>query len=220
MKLYLSSHMLGDHADRLVAMSGGLGARMAIITNALDYIPLEAQLEYTRTKFDPVAYFVEHGFDPMLLDLRFYFGRPSALREVLLRHQVIWALGGNAFLLRRAMRESAFDEMVYGLLSEGLVYAGWSAGACVAGTSLRPISLMDDPDVTAPGYRSIETIWDGLGLLPFSIVPHHRSEHPEAGSAEKAVEWAVEHRVEHRALRDGEVFATIDGEIRLLPRAN
>lgn len=70
MKLYLSSLMLGDHGNRLLEMTG-VGARMAVITNALDYIPLEAQLEYARTNLDIVSYFVEAGFDPSLVDLRY-----------------------------------------------------------------------------------------------------------------------------------------------------
>lgn len=219
MKLYLSSYMLGDHGERLLAMAGGRGARVAVITNALDFIPLEAQLEYTRTQFDPVAYFAEHGLDPSLLDLRFYFGRSAALREVLRRHRVVWALGGNAFLLRRAMRESGFDEIVHDLLSDGLVYAGWSAGACVAGDSLRAIGLMDDPDVTAPGYGPGEPVWDGLGLVPFTIVPHHASDHPETTAAASAVAWAMERGIAHRALRDGDVLVADAGEPTVLPRA-
>lgn len=73
--LYLSSYLLGDHGDRLLSMAGGQGARMAVIINALDAIPLDAQLNHARTKFDPLTYFLQNGFDPSLLDLRRYFGR-------------------------------------------------------------------------------------------------------------------------------------------------
>jgi dipeptidase E len=216
--LYLSSYLIGDHPDRLLSMAGGPGARMAIITNALDNIPLEAQLDHTRKTFDPVAYFGGHGFDPSLVDLRHYFGRPVQLREVLLRHRVVWALGGNTFLLRRAMRESGFDAILGSLLDEGVVYAGWSAGACVAGDSLRAVGVMDEPNATAPGYPSDEPIWDGLRLVPFTIIPHFRSEHREAALAEMAVQWAVEQGIEYVALRDGEVLLKTDEEPRLLPR--
>lgn len=218
MKLYLSSYMIGHHADRLIAMAGGRDARMAIIANALDFIPLEDRLAYTRTQFDPIAHFAKHGFDPSLLDLRFYFGRPQALRDVLRRQRVVWALGGNAFLLRRAMRESGFDTIVGELLSGGMVYSGWSAGTCVAGSSLRAIGLMDDPGQTAPGYPDAEPIWEGLGLVPFTIVPHHRSEHPEADAAERAVEWAQAQGLQHRALRDGEVVVKDGAEVHVLSR--
>ena len=128
MKLYLSSYMLGDHNDKLIAMAGR-GARMAVITNALDYIPLQAQIEHACTRWDPNIHFVENGFDPSPLDLRHYFGRTQELHQVLLRFKVVWALGGNAFLLRRAMHESGFEDLIHGLLAEGAIYGGWSAGA-------------------------------------------------------------------------------------------
>ncbi|MEA3065933.1 MAG: dipeptidase [Sphingomonadales bacterium] len=218
MKLYLSSMMIGDHPDRLLAMAGGRGARMALITNALDNIPLEAQLEYTRTRMDAIAYFAGQGFDPSPVDLRFYFGRTRPLRDVVLRHRIVWATGGNAFLLRRAMLESGFDGLVRDLLGEGLVYGGWSAGACVAGTSLRPIGLMDDPDATAAGYGASGPVWEGLGLVPFAIISHHASDHPEAPAAGRAIEFATAQGIAHIALRDGDVLVGDGGEPELLPR--
>ena len=220
MKLYLSSYMLGDHADRLLEMAGGHGARMAVITNALDHIPLEAQLEYTRAKFDPISYFADHGFDASFVDLRFYFGRTGALRNALMRHRVIWALGGNAFLLRRAMHQSGFDQVIRDLLAEKVIYAGWSAGACVAGLSLQAIAIMDDPNVAAPGYGLGEMVWDGLGLVPFPIIPHYKSDHPEAESAARAVAWAIDRRIKHKVLRDGDVLMMDGSRCALLPRAD
>jgi dipeptidase E len=74
MKLYLSSMMIGDHPDVLLDLVGGRGGRLAVITNALDAIPLEAQLHYAQTCFDPLIYFRGFGFDASLLDLRNYFG--------------------------------------------------------------------------------------------------------------------------------------------------
>ena len=217
MKLYLSSMMIGDHADRLVKMAGGPGSRMAILTNALDHIPLVDQQAYTRNQFDPMIYFGQHGFDPSIIDLRHYFGRRDALKEVLARHQVIWSLGGNAFLLRRAMRDSGFDESLTDLLRDGLVYSGWSAGACVAGASLRPIALMDDPHQAAPGYPNIEPVWEGLGLVPVAIVPHYRSDHPETEAAERAITWAAANEIDAVALQDGEVMIRDGGETEVLP---
>jgi dipeptidase E len=219
MKLYLSSFMLGDHNDQLIAMAGR-GARMAIITNALDYIPVQAQIEHARNKWDPNIYFMANGFDPSTVDLRHYFGRTQELRQVLLRFKVIWALGGNAFLLRRAMHESGFEDIIRGLLTEGTIYGGWSAGACVAGDSLRAIEVMDDPGATAPGYGQGEPIWDGLNLVPFSIIPHFRSNHPEAATAERAVQWARDHAIKFEALQDGAVILANDTEPEVLDAAN
>lgn len=218
MKLYLSSMMIGDHPDRLLAMSGGNGARMAVVTNALDYISFEDRLTYAQTKFDPIIYFGDAGFDPSIIDLRHYFGRPSDLQRVLSRYQVVWALGGNSFLLRRAMRANGFDCIIHDLLEEGLVYSGWSAGACVAGSSLRPIALMDEPEKLAPGYPNTPPIWEGMGLVPYAVIPHHRSAHPESDAASLATEWAKANGFDHVALRDGEVIVSDDGELPVLDR--
>lgn len=220
MNLYLSSYMIGDHADRLLSMAGGPGARMAVITNALDAFTFDDQLTYARTQFDADEYFAAHGFDPSLVDLRRYAGRREALRRVLLRHRVIWVLGGNTFLLRRAMRESGFDEVIREVLDDGVIYAGWSAGACVAGDSLQAVGIMDEPGITAPGYLTSDVIWKGLGLVPFTILPHYESDHFEAPLAAKAATWAAEQQIDFRTLRDGEVMLVANGGApTLLPRA-
>lgn len=209
--------MLGDHLERLLAMVAE-PRRMIIVTNALDAIPIDAQISYTREIFDPVSYFSRAGFDPALIDLRMYFGRQRELRDILLRQNVVWALGGNSFLLRRAMRLSGFDDILPELFEAQLVYAGWSAGACVAGDSLRAVAPMDEPEVSAPGYPSTALVWEGLGLVPFGIIPHWCSEHPEAEAAAKAVEQAQSSQIPFRALRDGEVLVCENGVIELLGR--
>lgn len=210
MNLYLSSYMIGDHADLLLSMAGGLGARMAVITNALDGHAVENLLTSARTQFDADEYFAAYGFDPSLIDLRRYVGRQEALRRMLLRHKVIWTLGGNTFLLRRAMRESGFDEIIRQILDDGLIYGGFSAGACVVGDSLQAVGIMDEPDRLAPGYLTTDVIWDGLGLVPFAIIPHYESDHVEAPLAAKAAAWAADQKIDVRTLRDGEVLLVKD----------
>lgn len=217
MKLYLSSYMLGDHSHKLLEMAGGSGARMAIITNALDAIPLEAQLDYARNKSDVLIYCLENGFDPSFIDLRRYFGRPDDLALILGRYSVIFAVGGNSFLLRRAMRDSGFDTIITGLLKRGIVYAGWSAGACVAGDRLEAIALMDEPDAKAPGYLTTDVLETGLGLIPKTIIPHYESDHPEGPAALEAVSWARSRGIEHIALRDGEVIVLENQRLEVLP---
>jgi dipeptidase E len=69
---------------------------------------------------------------------------------------------------------------------------------------------MDDPAVLAEGYQP-DPVWEGLGLIDAAIVPHFRSEHAEAGAAERTASWMVENRIPHRTLRDGDVLIQ-DGE--------
>ena len=216
MKLFLASYWAGNRLDRLLAMSGGPGARMAIIANAVDAIPDADRWAYYRTVMDPIEHFGAAGFDPAVVDLRMYFGRPEPLRDVLRRHRVILVSGGNCFVLRRAMRLSGLDAMLPELLAEGLVYAGWSAGACVAGSDLRVIEPMDDPQTRGIGHPPGDPIFEGLGLVPYGIVPHYRSDHAEAEKAEESVALAERAGLPYRALRDGETIVVEAGREELL----
>lgn len=218
MNLYLSSYGLGDHAELLLEMAGGPGARMAIITNALDAIPFEAQNAYFRLKPDPLIAYEAAGFDPALIDLRRFFGRTADLAHVLRRYRLIFAVGGNSFLLRRAMRDSGFDAIIGDLLGEGIVYGGFSAGACVMGDDMRAIAIMDAPDERAPGYLTDDPIQTGLGLVPFAIIPHVDSDHAEAELAVGSLAFAQANGIAHVPLRDGEVIVRRGDAIETLPR--
>ena len=86
---------------------------------------------------------------------------------------LIWTLGGNSSLLRRAMRQSGLDLLLTAWRDDaGIVYGGYSAGAVVATPTLRGIHLVDPPAALAEGYPP-EIIWDGLALVPYSIAPHY-----------------------------------------------
>jgi dipeptidase E len=205
MRLYLASYRTGDSYAELIRMAGP-GARVGVISNAVDFVPQADREAYARKVFDPIADFRERGLDAYDLDLRAYFRRPEALLAELERTRLVWAVGGNAFLLRRAMRQSGFDAIAPGLVwADRLVYGGWSAGACVAAPSLRGLEHMDDPTVLADGYDP-EPVWEGLGLIDAAIVPHWRSDHDEAEAAEQTAAWMVANGVPHRTLRDGDVL--------------
>jgi dipeptidase E len=202
-RLYLSSLQMGDRFEELVAALPA-GARVAIVSNAVDYIPQPDREAYARDVFDPVACFRSRGFAAEDLDLRAWFGRPDALSASLQDVRLVWATGGNAFLLRRAMRQSGLDALLRErVAARNLIYGGWSAGSVVAGPTLRGIDLMDDPGVVTDGYDPAP-VWDGLGLVDYSIVPHFQSDHPEAEAAARAVEWLREAKLPFKALRDGE----------------
>ena len=217
MRLYLASDRVDARLGDLLRLAGH-GARVAVISNAVDFIAPTSRADYARTVFDPVANFRDHGLEAYDLDLRRFFQRPAALLNELTSVQLVWATGGNAFLLRRAMRQSGFDAIAPGLIwNEQLAYGGWSAGACVAGPSLKGLELMDDPAVLAEGYDP-EPVWEGLGLVDAAIVPHFQSDHPEAQAAEAAATWMRAHKVPHRTLRDGDVLIQNGEDLELRVR--
>ena len=208
MRLFLASYRFGDFADDLVALAGGPGGRVAVISNALDFIPLEARAAYARTGYDQMQALRELGFEPFDLDLRGFFATPEHLAGALRDVALIWATGGNSFLLRRAMRLSRFDELIVRLLAEDrLVYGGYSAGAVVAGPHLHGVELMDPPGLEVDAYPTQPTIWEGLGLIDRPLVPHFRSDHPDSADADR-VATALNER--------GELFETLaDGDVLL-----
>lgn len=214
MRLYLSSYRLGDRAGALLALLGD-GRRCAIVSNALDNVSQSARDLFRAEVHDPVAEFASLGIAATELDLRDYFGDPAGLRAALGDVDLVWVMGGNSFILRRAMQQSGFDEVILDLLdADAIVYGGSSAGAVVAAPTLDGIDLMDDPSECPPGYATAP-VWDGLGLIDHAIVPHYRSAHAESGAADRAVRHLSARGLRYRALRDGEVIVWTESRRRL-----
>jgi dipeptidase E len=210
MRLYLSSYRLGDRPADLLALMRG-GRRAIVISNALDAIPRGVRVMYEATVYDQRAAFAAIGVDADHLDLRAYFGHQAGLRERLAANDLVWVTGGNSFLLMRAMVQSGFIPLIREMLArDRIVYGGYSAGAVVATPSLRGIDLMDAPHEIAESYEPA-AIWDGMGLVDFSIVPHYRSNHPESPLAEKVTDYLTASKTKFITLRDGEVFIRDDG---------
>ena len=205
MRLFLSSDKFGNRLDLLVGLAGP-GARVAVISNALDLVPPASRETYARTVHDPVAELNAAGLIASVLDLRDYFGAPERLEPVLAACDMVWATGGNAFLLRRAMRQSGFDRIAPPLIqADKLAYGGWSAGAVVACPSLKGIEYMDDPNEIAPGYDSAP-VFEGLDLIPFHLVPHYDCGHAEGPAAEKVTMYLLDQAMPYRTMRDGDVI--------------
>jgi dipeptidase E len=55
-----------------------------------------------------------------------------------------------------------------------------------------------------------------MGLVDFSIVPHYRSDHPEAPAAETAVVFMEANKLPYKAMSDGDIFIWQNGAGELL----
>lgn len=215
MRLYLSSYRLGNAVDDLLGLLRG-GRRALIVTNALDTIPPERREAHRKTVYDPVTAFADLGITAELWDLTCQDGGPAALTRALETCDLVWVMGGNCFVLRRAMKKSGFDAAIReALAADALVYGGFSAGVVVATPTLRGIELMDDPYGVPAGYDP-EIVWDGLNLVDFSIVPHFESDHPESASAKVTAERLTRLGLPHRTLRDGEAIVVEAEDLRLV----
>lgn len=165
MKLYLSSYRLPVPEELSKLVGKPLKSiKLSLIPNAKDYYADRAR----NVKVDSyITYFQKIGINPQTVDLR-NLNNADEVKMKLKGYDVVWALGGNTFCLRYEMHRSGFDDAVKWLLDNGVVYGGDSAGALVAGAKIGGfgIELVDTPEFAKT------VIDDGLGLVPFILLPH------------------------------------------------
>ena len=202
MRLFLSSYKLGSKPNELPALVGD-NKRTAIIMNAQDAKTLESRAERLQQEIDALTAL---GLRPEELDLRQYFGKSADLKEIMKDFGLVWVRVGNAFILRKAFKQSGFDKILTELLeNDQIAYGGYSAGVCVLAPSLHGIELVDPKDKTAKGYET-EIVWDGLGILDYAVAPHYKSDHPESDDIDKCVEYFADNHILFKTLRDGEII--------------
>ncbi len=161
MKLYLTSYRIPAF-EALQELIGKNKPSVGIIPNAKDYLANRARDVKIR---DITTYLEEQGFKAGTVDLREY-SDPVTLEKDLKQYDALWVGGGNTFCLRYEMKRSGFDKIITPLIKKGLIYCGESAGACVAGTTLKGLETADNPEFAE------EVIWEGLSLVPYIILPH------------------------------------------------
>lgn len=203
MKFYLSSYKIGNETDKLKALIPVDNKKTAYISNALDFsTDVERRKQSEQSDIEQLKPF---GLDVELLDLRDYFGKKAELEKKIAEFGVIWVRGGNCFVLRQAMKLSGLDAILKDLLKkDDILYGGYSAGVCVLAPTLKGMELVDDPNVK-PYDSQKETIWDGVGILDYTIVPHYKSDHPESGKVDATVEYMEKNKIPFKTLKDGEV---------------
>lgn len=166
MKLYLSSYRIPD-PEALKRFVGKDDIKIGLVLNSKDYKSKEDREEKWR---EVSEYFPSLGLSIQEIDLRTYKDRDT-LKNALESLDVIWFLGGNTYCLRWAIEQSpATKEMLRDVFESGVIYAGDSAGAIIAGPTLKYFDSADDPTVVP------ETLYDGLGFVDFVVVPHWGSE--------------------------------------------
>ncbi|MFE3519890.1 Type 1 glutamine amidotransferase-like domain-containing protein [Streptomyces sp. NPDC059166] len=213
MRMYLSSFRTGDHPGRMLALLDRRVATVdvAVIANAIDALPGHERRAALQRELDALA---ELGLNPVVVDLREFFDRPAGrVAAALSRFPLVWVRGGNVFVLRQALARSGADGILADLVRRDvLVYAGYSAGACVLAPELRGLEECDDPKAVEVAYGD-RARWDGLALLDYAVVPHIDSPgHPETEILGRVADRYRAEGVAHRVLRDGEALV-IDGGV-------
>jgi dipeptidase E len=184
MKLFLYSFAFSLSDEQAKALTDLTGKKpedisLAVIDNAADAVPDSANwVKDTHTILESKGYTTE------IVNLKDWQNDKVGLRETLTRSDVIWVNAGNTYYLRWIMRQTGADEIIIDLVKQGKVYAGWSAGAIVAGPTLLHIEHMEDVSA-AP-----EVIPEGLQLTDIVVVPH--MDNPDFSEAAKKTNEALQ----------------------------
>jgi dipeptidase E len=212
-RLFLASYRLGPDPSRFRRLLPAPTPRVAVIANAADAWPPTARDWAVRSEFDSLRAL---GAAPEEVDLREWAaptGARAPVADVLAGFDAVWVRGGNTFVLRAQLARSGADSALKALVRTGaLVYGGYSAGACVLAPTLRGLELVDDP--AEARLLADAPLWEGLGLVPYRIVPHFRSPgHEESAEIEQLAALYAQSGVPFRTLTDDEVIVVdeLDG---------
>ena len=163
MKLFLTSVALSPALRQpfrdLVGKSPA-DTRVALIENAADVY--EGEPAWVRDNRESLE---DAGLKVSRIDLK-NLSDPHELESALEPCDVIWLGGGNTYYLRWLLKTNAADKVIRKLITSGKVYAGGSAGAIMAGPTLKHFETADDPRGAPVVYL------DGLGLTDTVVVPH------------------------------------------------
>jgi dipeptidase E len=118
------------------------------------------------------------------------------------------------------MRQSGFDGLVKSALArDEIVYSGFSAAAVIAFDNLKGLDIIDDPNDIPSGYDA-NIVWEGLGLIPFALAVHFKSDHPESESVDREIAFYEANGIPYRTLRDGEALIVHDQRERIVGTRN
>lgn len=167
MKLFLSSYRISDPAQFAVFVGKKLNdIKLGLVFNSKDYKSKEERREKLEEHF---VYYRNLGIQIEEVNL-LHFKNLTELRNKFEEFDVLWFNGGNTYSLRWAITESGAEKVLREVLKNGIVYGGDSAGAILAGPTLKYYDAADDISVVP------KVLYDGLGLTDVAVLPHWGSE--------------------------------------------
>ena len=171
------------------------------------FVPFAA----VRVSYDDFAATVGGRFGELGYALESVHRQSDAVAAVA-RAQAIVVGGGNTFHLLKRLYDTGLIEAIRARARSGVPYVGWSAGANVAGLSIRTTN--DMPIVQPPSLEA-------FGLVPFQLNPHYTDEripnHAGETRAERIQEFITLHPgVPVVGLREGSTLRVEGPRLELL----
>jgi dipeptidase E len=193
--LYGSGYL--DHAEGEIRDFLGRARRIA-------FVPFAA---YHRGKYAAQA---RARFDRMECELVSLHDVSSPRREIE-KADAVFVGGGNTFRLLKALYDLDLLDPIGRAVEEGIPYIGSSAGAIVAGPSLR--TTKDMPVVQPPSFAA-------LGIVDFQISPHYldpdpRSSHMGETQEERILQFLEEKEAAVVGLREGAMVRVDEEKVTL-----
>lgn len=88
--------------------------------------------------------------------------------QALQNTDIVYVAGGNTFYLLKQLRDTGVDKLLTKYIEKGVLYAGASAGALIAGPDIKPVATIDEPE-------KVEDLDStrGLGWVDIVPIPHY-----------------------------------------------
>lgn len=202
MLLYLSSQKFGSNINVLKEWLKTHNNKILLIFNALDAKKkekIDSNIE------EDTKLLVEIGFDVKIINLQDYFGKFEKLEKEFFKYNSYCVMGGNVFVLRKAMEYSGFDVFLHKISSNpNYLYIGYSAGSAILSKNLKVLNIVDEP---INFYNSNDkTFYNGIGLIDYIFVPHYKSDYHKVKLIEEIIKKCKKENISFRAVKDGKVI--------------
>ena len=191
-----------DHVDQQIKSFLGSDTKLLFFPFAL--FDRDAYAAKTKVRFAAMGYSIES-----------VHAVPDA-REAIERMDAIFIGGGNTFRLLKALQDLDLLDPIRRKVSGGAPYIGSSAGANVAGPTIK--TTKDMPIVQPRSF-------DSLGLVPFQISPHFQdpdpnSKHMGETQEERILQFLEENETAVVGIREGAWLLCENGAVILKGEAD
>lgn len=202
MLLYLSSQKFGSDINVLKKWIETHNNKILLIFNALD---AKVKEKIDSNIEEDTKLLEEIGFDVKIVNLKDYFGKTEKLEKEFIKYNSYCVMGGNVFVLRKAMKYSGFDIFLNKIsFNSNYLYIGYSAGSSILSKNLKVLDIVDEP---INFYNDNDKIsYEGIGLIDYVFIPHYKSNYHKVNLIKEVVKKCKKENIKFKAIKDGEVI--------------